>query len=138
MNFRKHRTLTFNDIERNVMTLKECYWTIGDYQDAMTRLLDEDFMRRVLKKFVEDDSMEHLEVLIKNGNISEAFETAHALKGVVLNLGLTRFGGRVSEVTEVLRRGGSPDEELLEVLKSDYDMTVSRIKEGLFPSLFHK
>ena len=38
------------------MTVKECYDIIGDYNDAMARLLKEDLAARFLKKFEADKS----------------------------------------------------------------------------------
>ena len=42
------------------MTVKECYEIIGDYNDAMDRLMKEDLIVRFLKKFETDNSYTEL------------------------------------------------------------------------------
>ena len=44
-----------------------------------------------------------LEKFLADGNYDEAFEQAHALKGVVGNLAITPIFGPLSDITEALR-----------------------------------
>ncbi|MDE6402089.1 MAG: Hpt domain-containing protein, partial [Clostridiales bacterium] len=64
-------------------------------------------------------------------NMEEAFRAAHTLKGVGLNLSLTKLHKSASAMTEALR--GKTDysaeyEPLFEQVKADYELTVSCIR----------
>ena len=90
------------------MTLKELYEQIGgDYEQAlrvlrMDKLIDK-YIRKLPKGGVAD-------ALIAAGGTmdpTQLFETAHAVKGVCGNLGLTKMAEAASEITEEFRPGSS-------------------------------
>ena len=39
------------------MTIKECYAIIGDYEDALARLMKDSLLKRFLGKFTEDQEI---------------------------------------------------------------------------------
>ncbi len=90
-----------------------------DIEDAMTRFLDdEDFYITCLHTMVQDPAYEKLGAALQEGDIKEAFEQAHTLKGVLANMGLTPIYDVVVKLVEPLRNGNADDlmpvyEELL-------------------------
>jgi HPt (histidine-containing phosphotransfer) domain-containing protein len=61
-----------------------------------------------------------LESFIDKGELKEAFDVAHALKGVLSNLSLTPLYEIISELTEQLRISDSKD--LSELLKRMWEI----------------
>ena len=58
---------------------------------------------------LSNDCFEKLETALKNNKLDEAFEAAHALKGVLGNLALTPIYTPLAEMTEMLRAKKSAD-----------------------------
>ena len=86
------------------MNVKECYELIkGDYEDAKRRFLSDSRITRFALLFLQDDSMDALRKAMEEDNCEMAFQAAHTLKGVCLNLGLTGLYDPVNSVTELLR-----------------------------------
>lgn len=84
-----------------------------DIKGALERMLnDEDFYIECLYTVLEDTNFDELEKNLKKGNIHEAFEHAHTLKGVLGNMGLTPMYQKTIEIVEPLRIGS--DEQTLE------------------------
>ena len=113
------------------MTLKECYDALGgNYEDTVRRLYNEKLVEKFLFKFEEDPSFENLKKALEEENLEAAFRAAHTLKGVCQNLGLDRLYKSSYDVTEALRNGKNDvTSEMMEKLESDYDITVSSIRE---------
>lgn len=64
----------------------------------------EAFYLKMVQKVKENlDSCEKLKEEVEAKDLDKAFETAHALKGVLANLSLTPLLQPVSEITELLR-----------------------------------
>ena len=63
----------------------------------------EKFYFRMLGMGLKNDSFEKLGKALEDGNLEEAFEQAHALKGVVGNLALTPIYDPLADMTEMLR-----------------------------------
>ena len=79
-------------------------------KEGLTRCMNnEKFYFRMLKMGLASDQFEKLETTLKDGNLDEAFEAAHALKGVLGNLALTPIYNPLSEMTELLRAKKSED-----------------------------
>ena len=64
---------------------------------------DESFYLGLVPGAFEKERYEKLDSLIKEGRLTEAFDEAHALKGVLANLSITPLYDVVSEITELLR-----------------------------------
>jgi HPt (histidine-containing phosphotransfer) domain-containing protein len=72
--------------------------------DALERCMNnEQFYIMLVEKALNDDSLERLDLALKNNNLDEGFEIAHSLKGVLGNLSLTPLYDIMVEITELLR-----------------------------------
>jgi HPt (histidine-containing phosphotransfer) domain-containing protein len=77
---------------------------------------------RLVGKAAEDASFDRLAAGAAAGDMNEAFEAAHALKGVLANLALTPLFEIASEMTELLRAKEDADYKgMLEKLLSKRD-----------------
>lgn len=114
------------------MDIKECYEMIGgDYDEVMSRLRTDERVKKFLLKVAEDKSYSALCENLAAHNIEEAFRAAHTLKGVGLNLSLTRLHKSASAMTEALRGKTEYSDEYLpylEQVKKDYELTINGIK----------
>lgn len=112
------------------MTVKECYELMdGKYENVLERLSSEKLIEKFLKKFVDDKSYSDITRYLEAGEKENAFCAAHTLKGVCLKLGLDKLYESAVEVTEALRGGkNETTPEMLEKLKSDYELTINAIK----------
>jgi hypothetical protein len=82
----------------------------ADVQEALVRCLNnEAFYLRLVGKALEDPSFSRLPEAVHAGDLTKAFEAAHALKGVLSNLALTPLLKPVLEITELLRSGTETD-----------------------------
>ena len=75
-----------------------------DVPGAMERMgEDVDFYRELLDQFLSDDLFEKLGDALSRDDRQAAFQTAHTLKGVLGNLGLTPLYGEICSIVEPLR-----------------------------------
>lgn len=113
------------------MTVKECYEAMGgNYDDVMSRLRTDERVIKFLLKVRDDKSYEMLTASLKDGNIEEAFRAAHTIKGVCMNLSLTKLYESSGKLTEALRGHneiGGEVKPLFEKLKEDYELTMDCI-----------
>ncbi len=73
-------------------------------KEGLARCMNmEKFYFRMLGMGLKNDSFDKLEKFLADGNYDDAFEQAHALKGVVGNLAITPIFGPLSDITEALR-----------------------------------
>lgn len=114
------------------MTLKECYEAMGaDYNDVFARLRNDDRIQRFLVKVLEDGSYDLLVKSLEERNIEEAFRAAHTIKGVCMNLSLTKLYQSAQALTEALRNRheyGEDIEPLFEKVTADYNFTMQCIR----------
>ncbi|MDE6060227.1 MAG: Hpt domain-containing protein [Clostridia bacterium] len=115
------------------MNIQECYAAMGgDYDDVVSRLRTDDRIARFLVKILDDKNMEALCQHLEERNLPEAFRAAHTMKGICMNLSLTKLNTSVASITEMLRgrtEYTSEIEPLLEDVKRDYELTMNCIKE---------
>ena len=79
-------------------------------KEGLTRCMNnEKFYFKMLKMGLASDQFEKLGEALENNNLDEAFESAHALKGVLGNLALTPIYTPLAEMTELLRTKKSED-----------------------------
>ena len=114
------------------MTLKECYTALcGNYDEALSRLMNERLMERFLQKFLSDPSFNEIKDAIENKDGDKAFRGAHTLKGVSANLAFTKLSTSSSLLTESLRNtnGVIPDEAygLYKSVEEDYNLVINTI-----------
>lgn len=91
----------------------------ADVDGVMDRFMeDEDLLMMCLEQFVQDDEVAQLEEKMEQKDYEEAFEVAHALKGVSGNLGLTPLFQAVCVLVESLRHKklDNVEEELAQVI----------------------
>lgn len=109
------------------MTIQECYKNMGaDYEDVRRRLMSDERISRFLRMFKGDLSFATLTDAMQSGNAEEAFRAAHSLKGICMNLSLTKLQNAAAALTEALRGGLiTPDAETLyDRAKETYEQTI--------------
>lgn len=113
------------------MTIIECYEKMGgDYEDVISRLRKEDFVKKFIKKFPDDPSYNELVENMEKEDVEVSFRAAHTLKGVCQNLGLERLFISSNDVTEALRGGDmNTAKELLPKVIEDYKVTIDVVNE---------
>jgi len=103
------------------MTLQELYQTIGgDYEQATRVLRMDKLIDKHIRKFTKNGVVEALLTAGETMDPTALFETAHAVKGVCANLGLTALSDAAAEITEEFRPGHSrtlSDAEIAERVK---------------------
>lgn len=92
----------------------------ADVDEGLKRCVNnEAFYLKMVEKAAGDQTFGKLISAIEAGQLDEAFEAAHALKGVCGNLALTPLYHPVSELTEFLRGRTQMDySEIMTVIKS--------------------
>lgn len=75
-----------------------------DTKGALERLIDdEELYESCLRMLVEDSAFEKLKEALVTGNMEKAFDSAHTLKGVIANMGITPMYHIVVQIVEPLR-----------------------------------
>lgn len=114
------------------MTVQECYANMqGNYEEVLGRLGSDKLISKYLKRFQEDESFGELCTALEAGEYKQAFEHAHNLKGVGMNLAFTALYQSAGELCESLR-GGEPTgdvEALLAQTKEDYHKVILAIQQ---------
>lgn len=96
------------------MKLNEFYVAVdGNYEDAMERLQNEMFVGKFLRML---PSMMLLEKAMADGRANDAFRAVHTLKGIALNLSLTKLAAACSQLTEALRGADTIPQQARELL----------------------
>ena len=71
---------------------------------ALKRFLDDEEMYfEFLNSFVEDTLMSRLKQAVQNGSVDDAFEAAHAMKGLCANLSIDSMSKMIVPMVEILR-----------------------------------
>ena len=104
------------------MDVKQFYETInGNYSKALETMMSEDFVKRMLLKFLDSSIYNDLLEVTNNKDIVGIFNATHMLKGVAGNLSLTPLQEKASRVCEMVRHPSNDlpnlDKELDELLK---------------------
>ena len=69
---------------------------------ALKRFLDDEEMYfEFLNSFVEDTLMSRLKQAVQNGSVDDAFEAAHALKGLCANLSIDSMSKMIVPMVEI-------------------------------------
>lgn len=98
-------------------------------KEGLARCMNmENFYFRMLGMGLKNDSFEKLGKALENGNLDEAFEQAHALKGVVGNLALTPIYQPLANLTDMLRNKQDADYvEMYKPIKELRDKLVAEL-----------
>jgi HPt (histidine-containing phosphotransfer) domain-containing protein len=76
----------------------------ADTKEGLSRCMNmTDFYLRLVGMVAKDEHLAQLKEAVAAGDLTAAFDAAHALKGVLANLALTPVLKPVSELTENLR-----------------------------------
>lgn len=120
------------------MTLEECYKAMdGDYAEVLSRLENEDTIKKVMLMFLTDDSFDKLYTSMMEKRYDDAYADAIGVKGITGNMG---FGGLyrcICDIVEALKIRKSmfarcTDEDLNNLMlraKKNYDKTIAAISE---------
>lgn len=115
------------------MTVKECYEAMGgNYDEVLSRLRDDARIAKFLGKVAADPSYELLISSFAENSVGEAFRASHTIKGICLNLSITKLYSSANALTEALRgktEFGAEAFKLLDDVKRDYQITVDCIKQ---------
>lgn len=111
------------------MNLKEFYEVVGgNYEDTVTRLMNENMVKKFVGIFVGDKSYENFIIDYNAGKLEDAFRDIHTLKGLSLNLGFDTLSNICVIVTDALRDGKNDvTDDMLNHLETTYLMTVNAI-----------
>ncbi|MBO6133216.1 MAG: Hpt domain-containing protein [Lachnospiraceae bacterium] len=86
------------------MTLETLREFGANVDEGLARCMNnEAFYIKMVNMGIGDKRFESLKDTLENNDLDEAFEMAHALKGVVGNLALDPIYGPMNELTELLR-----------------------------------
>lgn len=86
----------------------------ADVEDGLNRCMNyEQFYLELVRSVMPDPKVEELAKAVRAGDLDNAFELAHALKGMFANLALTPLLTPVCEITELLRARTQTDYEPL-------------------------
>ena len=112
----------------------------ADVEATLKRFMGNDgIYLKFLGKFPNDPNYANLGMNVESGNFEEAYKCAHALKGVVGNLGLTPIFETVSTLVEELRNKANADvdaaraNEEWQEIKRVYEQFIGIINENIPP-----
>ena len=92
----------------------------ADVEDGLKRCMNfESFYLELVQTAINDTKIDSLENAVNSGNLTQAFEIAHAMKGMYTNLSLSPLSKPVIEITELLRNQ----------TKTDYSGLLSEIRK---------
>ena len=113
------------------MKLEEFYAVVGgDYEDTVSRLMNEQIVRKFVNAFLKDKSYNEFFENYDAHNNEAAFRAIHTLKGLSINLGFSVLSDASVAVTEALRDGKNDvTDEMLDELKSAYKLTCDAINQ---------
>ncbi len=117
------------------MELEEFYKQVGgNFEDVKRRLFSEEFIRKFVLKFKDDDTYPNLIEAYNNKNYKEAFRFIHTLKGTSANLGFDDLYQASCDLTECLREKENLNDEerentskLLQIVKDNYQKIIELI-----------
>ena len=116
------------------MSLEECYEILeADYNDVMSRLITEERVKKYLCKVPGDSNFADFRTKLDEKDYEVAFRCVHNIKGIGLNLGLSKLVEKSSCICEELRHGEPKTDiaPMVEVLYQEYEKirnTISQIE----------
>ena len=108
------------------MDIKKFYLDTGsDYQAALSIMMNDMLIERMIKKFMENNAYQSIIDAYDVKDIKQVFALSHSLKGVAGNLALTKLFEIASELTEATRNKEEADiDNEISKLKSIYQNIV--------------
>ncbi len=116
------------------MTVKEFYLAAGgNYDEVVSRLMNDVIIKKFLLKFENDKSFLQLRQAVADNNARDAFMAAHTLKGVTVSLGLGDLNRAAADITELLREADTADSQeiisTLTVVEEYYKKALALIND---------
>jgi HPt (histidine-containing phosphotransfer) domain-containing protein len=116
------------------MTTQELYEIIGgNYEQALKIMRMDKMINKYVLKLKDSNVYESLMAAGDSMDAAALFDSAHAMKGVCANLGLTGLSEASSEIAEEFRSGNPrkmSDAEVKDILQNITDM-YERVIEGI-------
>lgn len=111
------------------MVINESSKEYIDVNDGLARMGgNASLYKRLLGRFVDGNHYNDLDGAIQSGNLEEAAQHAHTIKGVSANLSLIKIASLSTDLEQALKAGS--DFTILNTeLKQAYDATVDLIAE---------
>lgn len=92
-----------------------------DVDAALERFMNnEELYITFFKKLGQDKTCEKMLFQMEQGNVEQAFNEAHSLKGMIANLSIIPLYTLVCEMVEELRAGKMPDLKLIDEFRDCY------------------
>ena len=118
------------------MTLQELYSRIGgNYEQAVKIMKSDRLIDKYVRKLKDSQVGQMLAEAAETMDAARLFESAHAMKGVCSNLGLSSLAAAAEEITEEFR-AGSPrkltDDQVkakLAAIAEQYRLTMEGIRQ---------
>ena len=111
------------------MELEEFYKQVGgNFEDVKRRLFNEEFIRKFVLKFKDDETFDNLIDAFNKVDYKEAFRFIHTLKGISVNLGFDDLYQASCNLTECLREKEIEEAgKLLQIVKDNYQKIIELI-----------
>ncbi len=111
--------------------VEELYNNIGgDYAKAISRMNDDERIKKYLKFFIADESFSQLKEALNNNDCTAAFNAAHTLKGVCQNMSFHVLGNLTFDITEELRANNIEKAiESFKEIEKAYNLVLEEIKK---------
>lgn len=88
------------------MTVQELYKALGeDYNEIFERIGNDKWIEKYLRKFNAEDYVTELKDAISSEQWEDLFKASHSLKGLALNLGLSKLADASTRLCETVRHG---------------------------------
>ena len=116
------------------MTLKELYENIGaDYDQALRVLRIDRLLNKHIQRFPKNDAVSRLVACKETMDAVELFESAHAIKGLCANLGLTEMSEKAAVIADEFRVGNARSKSDAEVkaILDEIDALYQKTCQGI-------
>ena len=111
--------------------IEEFYKRInGNYEVALSRMQNDERIKKYLRFFLIDESYKELENAMNSEDCETAFRGAHTLKGVSQNMAFTALSILVEQITEELRaKELAKAKETFPKVKEEYKKVINEINK---------
>ena len=108
------------------MELEEFYKQVGgNFEDVKRRLFNEEFIRKFVLKFKDDETFDNLIDAFNKVDYKEAFRFIHTLKGISVNLGFDDLYQASCNLTECLREKENLNDKRVLLIDGDEQMDIT-------------
>lgn len=105
----------------------------ADYDSTMERFMgNESLYLKFLDMLFQDNNLQRLQRAVADGDMADAFEAAHTLKGVTGNMGLAPLYQAVCEIVEPLRKkeARSDYQQMYDIIETEFQK-AAQLREQL-------